>query len=450
MELVNQAMRCLENSDKDRVMRLIEELVRNQCHDGRLIGKEVADGVRGVVHELWLVSDDELRCRLLRLVVELGVSRNWFRSVFNTNTKMLNKWIARCSIARETRNITRETRNNVVKQLEDLLRRLGWSEVRMCEELWRFTGVDVDEFRKYGIEPCVWLEGLESLRDLRRPYWLGLARSDMTVIKRRYSIVLELKTTNSIGAIFFSTLSTVKASSLCIVRGKKAPSAKYVSESINLAYYIILNAWPWPIKLSADELKRILDGFTDEELAEFVAGEIDGDGSVKYDYEDNYVYVRITACKDCPKRATLDVLKEVIAKRFGIVGRIESHGANIALAFHGKNAVRLLRRIVEYMHHPIRRLRTELILALYDGRISREVFEKLYEMTEYELGGPDVKRNNGLEILVRAAPQTHTHGGLKNPKLKPRNIEQNSWCGRRDLNPGSAALHSAWTGGPPS
>jgi len=45
MELVNQAMRCLENSDKDRVMRLIEELVRNQCHDGRLIGKEVADGV---------------------------------------------------------------------------------------------------------------------------------------------------------------------------------------------------------------------------------------------------------------------------------------------------------------------------------------------------------------------------------------------------------------------
>ena len=53
----------------------------------------------------------------------------------------------------------------------------------MCEELWRFVSVDVDEFRKYGIEPCSWLEGLESLRDLRRPYWFGLRVSDMAIEK---------------------------------------------------------------------------------------------------------------------------------------------------------------------------------------------------------------------------------------------------------------------------
>jgi len=66
-----------------------------------------------------------------------------------------------------------------------------------------------------------------------------------------------------------------------------------------------------------------------------------------------------------------------------------------------------------FVHHPLRRLRIELILALYDGRISREAFEKLYEQTKYELGAPDVKRNHGLEALARAAPQTHTHGGTK-------------------------------------
>jgi len=73
--------------------------------------------------------------------------------------------------------------------------------------------------------------------------------------------------------------------------------------------------------------------------------------------------------------------------------------------------VRLLRRIVRYMHHPIRRLRAELVLAYYDGKISRDELIKLYEQTEYVFGAPDVKRNNGLDVLARAAPQTHTHGG---------------------------------------
>ena len=108
----------------------------------------------------------------------------------------------------------------------------------------------------------------------------------------------------------------------------------------------------------------------------------------------------------------LDVLKEIIARRFGIVGSIESreNATADALVFRGKKAVRLLRRIVKYIHHPIRRLRTELILALHDGIISPEEFERLYNMTKYEQGGPDIKRNHALETLIQAAPQTHTHG----------------------------------------
>ncbi|MDT7863979.1 MAG: hypothetical protein RQ877_06200, partial [Vulcanisaeta sp.] len=125
------------------------------------------------------------------------------------------------------------------------------------------------------------------------------------------------------------------------------------------------------------------------------------------------VFVYITACKACPKRIVLDVLRDTIAKRFGIIGTINQLETADALVFGGEKAVRLLRRIVKYMHHPIRRIRAELILALYDGRISLEVFEKLYEQTEYDQGAPDVKRSRGLEALARTAPQTHTHGGQR-------------------------------------
>ena len=161
---------------------------------------------------------------------------------------------------------------------------------------------------------------------------------------------------------------------------KKAPAAKYASKSINLTYYIDLsaNAWPWPIKLSVNELEKILNSLNDEGLAMFVAGVVDGDGSVWCIFEDGnvYVYVGIATCKSCPKR-TIDVLKEVIAKRFGVVGHIHSNRTDDVLTFYGENAVRLLRLITRYIHHPIKRLRAELILALYDGKISREAFEKL-------------------------------------------------------------------------
>jgi hypothetical protein len=162
-ELIKQAMKCLENNDKQCVTKLIEELVRNQCHDGRLIGKEIADGVRDIVHELWLRSDNRCRCELLSMLRDLGISKGWVRSIFNTNTKMLNKWLVRCNINWEGR----ATRNDIVKRIEDLLRRMGWSEVKMCEEMWRFIGVDVDEFRKYGIELCIWLDGINELSNLR-------------------------------------------------------------------------------------------------------------------------------------------------------------------------------------------------------------------------------------------------------------------------------------------
>jgi len=419
LELVNQAMRCLENNDKECVLRKIEYLIKNQCHDGRLIGKEIANKVKDVVHELWLVSDYEFRCGLLKMLKDLGISKTWVKMAAHTTRQYLDKCLAKCNIDWEGR----ATRNDIVRQLEDLLRRMGWSETRMCEELWQFIGVDVNAFRRHRIEPCSWLIGLEGLGNLKHPYWLGLRASDLTIWKYDGGVRLMLETSSTVDAIFFPTLlNMIKTPSLVIKWERRAPAAKYVSISITLTYYVVLgaNAWPWP-ELSADELKRILDGFTDEELAEFVGGLLDGDGSilVDKDKEENVnIIVRIAACKNCPKRV-IDILKEIIARRFGIVGTIDHLGTDDALVFYGEKAVKLLRRVVRYIHHPIKRLRTELFLALYDGKISGDEFTKLYKPTKYKRGEPDIKRNSGLDVLIRAAPQTHTHGivmcGLKSP-----------------------------------
>ena len=362
---------------------------------------------------MWLRSDDGFRCGLLRVIKDLGISKRWVKDALHKSNKALNTWFVRCSIDWESRIV----RGNAVKVIEGLLRkRFGWSETRMCEEMWRFVGVDVDEFRRHGIEPCTWFNGLEKLSDLKRPYWLGLRASDLVVKRCRGGIELILSTTNAIDAIFFPTLlKTVKTPSPKIWLVRMAlPMVKYVSRPIALSYYVDLgtNAWPWPIELSADELERIFNGFSDEELAEFIAGMIDGDGSVRYIFGDNnaYVYVEIVACEECHKSYILNMLRNVIAERFGIVGNIESRRAASVLMFSGKDAIKLLRRMVKYVHHPLRRLRAELILALYDDKISKDEFTKLYEQTKYERGRDDIKRNHGLEALARAAPQTHTHG----------------------------------------
>ena len=407
-ELIRQAMKCLENNDKQCTMRLVEELVRNQCHDGRLIGKEVADKVKDLVHDLWLVSNNEYKCELLRMLKDLGISRNWVRDALHG---ALNTWFVRCGVDWEGRAM----RIDITMKIEDLLRRMDWSEVRMCEEMWRFIGVDVDKFRRYGIEPCIWLEGLKLLRDLRNPYWYGLRVSDLAMRRRKKGVELKLKTTNTIDAVFFPILlNTVKTPSPEIEWGRIIPGTRHAIKPIALSFYVDLgiDEWPWPIEFSADELEKILNNLSDAGLTMFVAGAIDGDGTVWCMFEDSnvYVYVEISACKKCHKSYILNALRRIIAERFGIIGNIHLTEKGKRLLFSNENAVRLLRRVVKYIHHPLRRLRAELILALYDRRISREAFEKLYEMTEYELGGPDIKHNHGLEAIIRAAPQTHTHG----------------------------------------
>jgi transposase len=46
----------------------------------------------------------------------------------------------------------------------------------------------------------------------------------------------------------------------------------------------------------------------------------------------------------------------------------------------------------------------------YNGKISYETFIELYGTTKYRHEEPDMKRNNALETLTQAVPQTYTHG----------------------------------------
>ena len=410
-ESIRQAMKCLENNDKDCVMRKIEELIKTECHNGYVIDKETVDKVKDVVHELWLVSDHGFRCEMLKALRDLDLSKRWVYDALSIGSKDWNNWLVKCGV--DWKNKT--TRNEVIKVIEGLLReKFGWSEVRMCETLLMYIGVNVETFMRYGVMPCAWLEDINELSNLRNPYWLGLAKSDLTVKRISRGVKLVIGTTNTIDAVFFAVLlGAVKVPSLEIEWGRIIPGTKYTSKSISTSFYIILgiNEWPWPIKLSADELEKILNSLSDEGLAMFMAGVIDGDGMVYYNDKD--AVVRIITCKACPKRVVLNMLKEIIARRFGIVGNIDNFGTANILRFYGESAVRLLRCVVKYMHHPLKRLRAELILMYYEGRIDDDKFEKLYEQTKYELGRDDIKRNHAVEALARAAPQTHTHGGTK-------------------------------------
>jgi len=64
--------------------------------------------------------------------------------------------------------------------------------------------------------------------------------------------------------------------------------------------------------------------------------------------------------------STLDVLRRVIAERFNIISHMYLTKTVNVIRFYGENAVKLLRLVMPYLHHPLRRLRAEVILAYYE------------------------------------------------------------------------------------
>ncbi|WP_143701562.1 LAGLIDADG family homing endonuclease [Vulcanisaeta sp. EB80] len=400
-EAIKEAMRCLGNGDKDCVTRLIEELVKANCYNGNAVGKKVAGKVKDVVHELWLASsgDNEFKCELLTILRDLGISRTWVGDALGMG-KNLNRWIAKCGIRWEGK----VTRNNVVKAIESLLRRLGWDEIRMCETLLKYIGVDAEVLRRYGIEPCDWVHV-----EFDEVYFMGIALSDLHVDfvefdKYKY-IKASLDTTNTISAVLF----------LLLLQPIQRPSISikwHDGETglIQVGYFITVRAdkWGW---VNREELIKRIRALRPEDVPRLIAGAVDGDGSIRYEFNASRPLIEISACKACEKRVFLDALQEALGK-LGIKSHMYedevSNGARLKV--YGEDATKLLRLIMPYLRHPLKRLRAKLILMLYDGKIDYDTFDELYNQTKYGDSNNDPKRFHGLEALAQAAPQTHTHG----------------------------------------
>jgi hypothetical protein len=394
--LIEEAMKCLGSGDKECVLEKIKELIENYCHNGYAVGKEVADKVKDLVHDLWLVSDNELRCRLLRTLRGLGVTKKWVKAALKMNKKDLdNNWLIRCNIEWSIRIKKR----NIIKRIEGLLReRFGWSEVRMCEELMRFIGVDVDEFRRYGIEPCDWVHaGFDEV------YFMGIALSDLHIEVVNNYVEAQLSTTNTIGAVFFSLLLPEPSFS---VSWNNSGGTRLVE--VRYFVYVKVDEWGW--LSNREELIKRISALRPEDVPRLIAGAVDGDGSIECELLRPRPHVTIAACKACEKRIFLDVLQEVLRK-LEIEGRIYESDDMARLDVYGEEAIKLLRLILPYLRHPLRRLRAKLILMFYDGKIDYDTFAELYGRTKYEDSDNDPKRKRGIDVLVRAAPQTHTHGG---------------------------------------
>jgi uncharacterized protein YaaN involved in tellurite resistance len=73
-------------------MRKMEELVRNQCHDGRLVGGEIAGSVRDVFHELWMVMNYIEKGELLR---RLNVSKSFLAKALHKSMREIQWYLKR-------------------------------------------------------------------------------------------------------------------------------------------------------------------------------------------------------------------------------------------------------------------------------------------------------------------------------------------------------------------
>jgi hypothetical protein len=405
--LIEEAMKCLENGNKECAMKFIGLLIKNQCHDGRVVGREIANEVGELVHRLWLESDLVERHEVMTWLMGLNVPKTWkMRAIFKSkNPRAFNNYVKRYvtewnpANSQVIQNANVRVRNVIA--IEELLRKeFGWNERIMCMRMWRFIGINLITFNEHNIDICGWLDRLTAneLTDIR---WLGWFQSDLVVTDWKQYLDLLLSTTNTISAIHFAmVLRQIKVPSIYISRYK----TKNNEESEEVSYYITIprTAWPWP--LNKRESFEVLRELNRADFIKILAAVTDGDGSVVY--HDGTPIFQITFGKDDIYEANL--LKELLWTQLGIEASIVKDDSKMALECHGDNAVQLLSEILPYMTHPLRSLRIKLILMYKSEELSQDVFHEVYDQIIYE-DSNDPKRNNALAVTAYAAPQTHTH-----------------------------------------
>jgi len=403
-ETIEEAMRCLENNDKQCTMRLIGELVKANCHNGRSVGRKVANNVEEIVYRLWLGSDYVERHEIIAWLIKHSIPQYWIMRVTKMNARRFRNYLRRITIGDPMIDIVQPVhmKTKIIIAIEELLRKeLGWNEQTMCLKLWRFIGVNIRAFEIYNINLCEWLNRLTA-NDLSDARWLGWFYSDMGFIFWLHYIDFYFRTTNAISSIHFpSIFKQIKMPAIHIIRDSRG--------AIFLRYYITIprTAWPWPLnkKEAIEQLRELKKS----DVAKALAALTDGDGTIRYnDGTPNFIIA--FGKNDLYEEK---IIKEVVQQQFGVElsfrkGRLECTG---------DNAVQILEEILPYLSHPLKLLRAKLILMYRNGELSPNAFSHLYEQIIYRNrkygDSDDLKIYHALEATTQAAPQTHTHGETK-------------------------------------
>jgi transcriptional regulator with GAF, ATPase, and Fis domain len=94
--LIERAKRCMEDFDKRCMMTTIEEMIRNNCHNGKV--SETASEVRELIHEFWVTLNYIEKGELLKMLWGLGVTRTWLATTLHKKNRDVDYLLQRYGI----------------------------------------------------------------------------------------------------------------------------------------------------------------------------------------------------------------------------------------------------------------------------------------------------------------------------------------------------------------
>ncbi|MGC9180779.1 MAG: hypothetical protein ACP5GZ_11355 [Vulcanisaeta sp.] len=399
IKFIEQSIYCISKNDVDCTYKFLIELFNHKCHDGYAFSNDIVKKVKEITHYIWKNMDRDRRCDFLKYLREIGLSKWWIRDALGFSSNAMNKIINRCKTTWEVRM----PQNEVAKYYDQVIKqKFNLNEIKECEGLLKYYGIDVGYMKGLGIEPCSYL----NTEGLRWPYWAGLYITDLYAefIEDRYK--LSFDTSNGAGLFMAITVFSKLNDPSIVIRWHKngAPNARYINgEEIRIKTITYIRDWPWLNKNQV--INDYLQDLRRDELLEFLAGIIDGDGSITF--TKGKPAVNIVAGLE--KYYWLKKVKAIIAQKLNLECSITPKNFKITneliyiLSFKGSNIPSILEEIAPYLHHPIRRIRAELITAYLRHELNDEEFLRIYEQTKYKIKQPDIKRNSALNAAINAS-----------------------------------------------
>ncbi len=217
------------------------------------------------------------RCAFLNYLRDIGLSKWWVREALGYSSRNFDELINRCSIDWNRKL----PQNRVAEYYEQVLRRkFSIDEVSECEGMFKYYGIDIGYLRGLGIEPCAYLHS----EKLTWPYWAGLYVTDLYVEPRDDTYQVSFDTSSGSGLLMaLNTLNKLSVPSIVMRWHRKgAPHARYVSgNEVRIKTIIYISDWSWRNK---ESMMGQITGLSRDELIEFLAGAIDGDGYITTTY----------------------------------------------------------------------------------------------------------------------------------------------------------------------